>query len=511
MNRLSRAGSLLVVTAALAACGSSSSNNDGGTTGGIPSVCPAYATAICNLYSSCSNGWYIAAEYGDQASCVASYELACAERLAVPGTALTTADIQSCSQGLPTESCNDLYSNNPEEVCAAPAGKLALNAACEASAQCASAFCAVPNNAFCGTCQTTPMSGASCAASACPPGLQCLADVQTCEPAVAIGGACNAEGDCQFGLTCLNKAKICAATVDVGQACDYAGKVGPGCNDDLGLVCQRIGDGGMCTQKEQADAGQPCGDLSDSGVATNCGDRGTCVKTPADAGVGFCVGAAAAGSTCDTANGPDCQLPGRCVITGDGTAGTCELLSSAACTGDVGPVVDAGGDGTQFFSMGSFTASGMDSGGVSANFTDLQSSLGTPVAGGFQFDITAFNGDSMSMGNFTSPTGITAYSIGTDIYFAGPPTAGLTVTNTNSCGSALVSYGTETDTYDDFISREQGAACTVVTGTNMGTYTLSFSYVSAPVGLGNYYLAHGSFTATMPDATGDTGMLNLTF
>lgn len=511
MIRSFQAGSLLVVVAALSACGSSSASDGGGTTtGGIPSVCPAYATALCDLYSSCSNGWYIGTEFGTQATCVTRYELACAERLAVPGTALTSADILSCSQGLPTETCEALYSNNPEEVCAAPAGKLAQNVPCEASAQCASAYCAVPANSFCGTCQPTPVQGASCAQSSCPPGLECLATVQTCGLPVADGGACNALSDCQFGLTCLSKAKICAPTADGGQACDYTGKVGPGCNDNLGLVCQRIGDGGMCALKELADAGQSCGTLSDSGVATNCGDRGFCQKA-ANSGVGTCLAMAADGTACDTANGPDCELPARCVITGGGTSGTCQLQSSAMCSADAGPV-DAGPGSEEFLSMGTFTASGANSGAVSASFTGLQSSLSTPAAGGIQFDITAINGDTTSMGTFTSPTGITAYAVSADIYFPGPPTVGMTVTNTNSCGSALVSYGTATESnLDDFISREQGAACTVVTGANAGSYTLTFTSVSGPMGLSSYYLAHGSFTTTMPDATGDTGMLSLTF
>ncbi len=116
------------------------------------------------------------------------------------------------------------------------------------------------------------------------------------------------------------------------------------------------------------------------------------------------------------------------------------------------------------------------------------------------------------MGTFTSPTGIAVYVITSDIYFAGPPTVGMMITNTNSCGSALISYGTATqqDAFN-FFAREQGPACTVVTGANLGSYTLTFSSVSGPIGLSSYYLAHGSFTVTMPDGFGDTGMLNLTF
>jgi len=505
----SRAGSLLLVAASLSACGSSSgSGGSGATTGGIPSVCPAYATAICDLYGSCSNGWYVSTEFGDQAACVASYELSCAQRLAAPGTALTSADILSCSQGLPTESCDALYSNNPEEVCSAPAGKTPLNGACEVAAQCASAYCAIPNNAFCGTCQPTPIAGADCSQFGCPPGLQCLADVQTCAPAVADGGACNASGDCQYGLTCLTKAKICAPTADGGQACDTSGKIGPGCNDNLGLVCQKIGDGGMCALKELADAGQPCGTLSDSGVATNCLDRGTCEKA-ADSGVGTCLAAAATGADCDTSAGPDCQLPGRCIISGGGTSGTCQLLSSAVCTGDAGPVIDGGSDaGNQFPSMGTFTASGADSGAVSASLTGMQSSLPVTAAGPTELSIAAINGDGTSTGTFTSPSGVTAYTVLANLYFTGPPTSGMTLSNATSCGNISVSYGSTAKQLGDFEASQVGAAC-VDASTNAGSWTLSFTSVSA--NLGGYYLAHGSFMATLPDATGDTGMLNLTF
>jgi hypothetical protein len=267
----------------------------------------------------------------------------------------------------------------------------------------------------------------------------------------------------------------------------------------------------MCALKELADAGQPCGTLSDSGVATNCGDRGFCQK-PADSGVGTCLAAAANGEPCDTANGPDCQLPARCIITGGGTSGTCALLGSAVCNGDAGPVVDAGpGDG-EFFAMGTFTAAGADSGAVSANLTGIESTLGMVAAGPIEFNIAATKGDPYSMATFTSPSGIAAYTVTGSIYFTGPPTTGTTITNTNSCGGVAMSFGTaaKQDLYL-FLASEQGADCSTVTGANSGSYTLTFTSVSGPMGLSDYYLAHGSFTVTMPDATGDTGMLSLTF
>ncbi len=62
-----------------------------------------------------------------------------------------------------------------------------------------------------------------------------------------------------------------------------------------------------------------------------------------------------------------------------------------------------------------------------------------------------------------------------------------------------------------FLASEQGADCSTVFGPNSGSYTLTLTSVSAPTGLGNDYTAHGSFNVTMPDATGDTGMLSLTF
>ena len=378
MIRWSRAGSLLLVAASLGACGSSGTSGSGGTTGGIPSVCPAYATAICNLYASCSNGWYVSAEYGDQAACVASYELSCAERLAAPGTALTTADILSCSQGLPTESCGALYGNNPEEVCAAPAGKTPLNGPCEVAAQCASAYCAIPSNAFCGTCQPTPTTGASCSQFGCPgaavPGRR--ADLRP-------GGS---------GRRSLQRPQRLPVRPDLPQ---QGQDLRP---DRRRRPALRLYRQGWPRLQRQPGPGLPANRRRRNVRAEGARRRRAAVwhverqrrghqlrgprllSETGRLGVGTCLAAAANGEPCDTANGPDCQLPARCIITGGGTSGTCALLGSAVCNGDAGPVVDAGpGDG-EFFAMGTFTAAGR-LGAVSANLTGIESTLGMVAAG----------------------------------------------------------------------------------------------------------------------------------
>jgi hypothetical protein len=255
--------------------------------------------------------------------------------------------------------------------------------------------------------------------------------------------------------------------------------------------------------------------LIDGGIATNCADRGFC-QTGAS-GPGVCLAVAADGTACDTSNGPYCEPPARCITTGGDTSGTCQLLGSAVCTGDGGSTAMDGGDAGngEFFTMGSFTASGADSGAASANFTGLQSSMAVTDVGTIDFDITAISGDPTSKGTFTSPSGITSYGISADIYFTGPPTAGMTLTTANSCGATGITYGTDAKPYlATFFAREQGSACTTVTGANAGSYTLSITSVSPKMGVvGNYgyYLPHGTFTATMPDATGDTGMISFSF
>jgi len=334
VNRRYGVGSLLVA-ASVGACSSSSPGPDAGTTGGQLSPCPSYANTLCNLYSDCSAGWTITSQYGTLANCVSRNAFACGESLAVAGTSLTSADVSACTSELPAESCARLYGPEGTGVCA-PAGTGAENLACEVSAQCGSGLCEVPGNSFCGTCQAGAKQGESCSTGPCAPGLLCLAGVQTCSPPVTDGGECRADADCQFGFTCLSSLSFCAPAAAAGMACDPTHQAGPGCNADLGLVCQPVENGDVCQQEMLAQAGQPCGSPTAGAVPTVCANRGVCQKA-ADAGVGVCLGVAGDGAACDTASGPSCELPARCIVAPDaGTAGTCQLLSTTLCGSNAG-------------------------------------------------------------------------------------------------------------------------------------------------------------------------------
>ncbi len=329
MIRRPGVGSLLVVALA-AACGSSP-RSDGGTTGALLSPCLNYATTICNLYADCSAGWYVKSQYGTLANCETRNAFDCAQRLAVAGTALTSADVAACSDELLTESCAQFYGPEGEGACA-PFGAETQNQACEVSAQCETGLCEAPDNSFCGTCQSGAAAGDQCSSGPCAPGLLCLAVVQTCSRPLPDGGACHADADCQFGLSCLSSANVCAPAAAAGMPCDLTGRIGPSCNSDLGLVCQPMGGGGMCQPKPLAQPGQPCGQLSDSAPATVCANRGVCQEM-ADAGTGVCLGVAGDEASCDVASGPNCELPARCLLAAvdAGTAGTCQILSTAVC------------------------------------------------------------------------------------------------------------------------------------------------------------------------------------
>src|SRR5205823_4071670 len=141
---------------------------------------------------------------------------------------------------------------------------------------------------------------------------------------------------CDRGLSCVvtgnDATGICAtAGTRVGLAC---GGKAPGCDGTRGLscvtmagagTCQPIGlagtmpgpDGGVTAARPDGGpgaaptaAGTPCGQLAD-GSRIAC-VAGTCI-TLAGADLGACVPFAADGYPCDTAAGPGCMPPARCV------------------------------------------------------------------------------------------------------------------------------------------------------------------------------------------------------
>lgn len=318
----------LQLCAVASACSSSSTT----TPPTNAQACSDYANALCKLYSQCSDGYYVTQQYGDLTTCVSRYQSNCVARLALPSAqSATTTD--ACAQALPTESCENLYGNNLSAICRPPDGGVATASVCTVSAQCQTAFCAIPKNELCGNCAEPPVAGDDCSVFPCGPGLICLRATMTCGIQASDGGGCLGEGDCQYGFACLDHfgdGGLCVPTAAVGAMCDLERLSGEVCPSRLGLYCMRAADGGICATFSQVDAGEPCGNVA--GVGTTCLQSGSCQKSEPDAGEGICLASASDGTACDSDGGPQCLPLSRCVPSSDaGTPGTCQQPGAVAC------------------------------------------------------------------------------------------------------------------------------------------------------------------------------------
>ena len=285
----------------------------------------------------------------------------------------------------------------------------------------------------------------------------------------------------------------------------------------------------MCEQRGLADAGDPCGDVTAGAAATDCIASGLCQKSRPDAGSGICLAAAADGTACNLNDGPSCLVPARCVPspTGDGSMGTCEEPYSMNCqssattggtttggstTGGTGGTT--GGGNTSFPASGTFIAVSADGGTVAnGTLTNFQGSLSQflAVGTGYQFSIAAVSGDGMSSASFSLPSGINTYTFTSSIVFPNAPAVG-SILNSASCGNVGFTYGTTAQPFlYNYVAQVAGANCTGQVNGG-GSWNLSFSSVSGPEGsLGNFYTAHGTLEASMPDGLGNLGQLFLTF
>ena len=84
-----------------------------------------------------------------------------------------------------------------------------------------------------------------------------------------------------------------------------------------------------CAAQSYANPTQDCGLANMGTTDTLCNGGGACISQGAGSPA-TCIGAVDAGSTCDTALGPPCLQPARCVVT-SGTSGTCMLLDATMC------------------------------------------------------------------------------------------------------------------------------------------------------------------------------------
>ena len=335
---------------------SSASTGTGPGTGGggtsAAKACADSAKASCTKRDTCANGYFNKRTYGDEATCETRFAAACVTNLGSKGDAQSPDKIEACVAAFPTYTCTDLFDGNPPAACVPPAGTGAMGAACGVSAQCASTFCAVAQDAVCGTCQPLPAVGAACQAQAeCGRDLACAKSVAApsgkCAAWVASGGAClTSVSPCQAGLSCvgddvaaMTMGTCKAAGATVGAPCDRSRKTIASCDANLGLVCipAVAGSGvGTCQAIQLVGAGKPCGDIGSmppTGFAA-CQAGGLCVKAAPTDPTGTCKAPAADGAACDTdaSKGPPCLTGSRCVPTAPpGTAGTCKLPDAHKC------------------------------------------------------------------------------------------------------------------------------------------------------------------------------------
>ncbi len=112
-----------------------------------------------------------------------------------------------------------------------------------------------------------------------------------------------------------------------GAACVPNQSTGPGCDANYGLHCEASLK--TCQAIQYVGDGNPCGVLG-GGVVAECLGGGMCV-IPTGTKMGVCKAPASDGSPCDTANGPPCLTPARCVVAATGTAGTCIVPDATTC------------------------------------------------------------------------------------------------------------------------------------------------------------------------------------
>jgi hypothetical protein len=322
-RRLSPIGLTLSFGLIMSACG--------GSTSAIDQACSAYANAECAKLMSCTNGSGVTRDYGDLATCQTRLQLSCTLGAAAPSTGSTVAHIQGCTAAYANYDCADYLTNNPPAACIAM-GTITSGAACAFAGQCASSYCINNKTTLCGTCGAAPITGTSCVASGCARQDECEARTETCVPYGAAQASCdNNTMPCGPHLSCIgnnngNPGTCMTSIATMGTAC--GGTLG-GCDGTIGLTCS--GTTKTCVTEAYAANGQPCGTLSD-GTFGSCA-TGECYTGDgiAQSGeTGTCGAAAADGQPCDTALGPPCLTPARCIVVSGGTSGSCTLPTNPA-------------------------------------------------------------------------------------------------------------------------------------------------------------------------------------
>ncbi|HMF44294.1 MAG TPA: hypothetical protein VKQ32_26660 [Polyangia bacterium] len=320
------------VLTGLAGCGSSGPTAD--------SACADLAAKRCTQRSMCSAlpgsndpGASLVRTYGDMATCKSREALACRNGMAAKGTGNSPSKAESCVAAFGTYTCQDFFDNNPPAACAVT-GTLANASPCTFNGQCQSGYCQGTKNSMCGACADSPAAGADCSTSTCGHNQRCVAQDQTCEDVVSMGGACDATHPCDNGLACFGDTATTMGTCEpagtnVGAAC--GGGTMPGCDNTLGLYCAGATGSKTCAAITFVGDGMPCGLMSDgTRVGCKAGECFTATGVVGNSDMGTCKADVDAPNACDTMLGPRCLAPARCV-TGGGNSGTCIIPTGTLC------------------------------------------------------------------------------------------------------------------------------------------------------------------------------------
>ena len=293
-------------------------------------ACTDVSTANCARLDECvANGTTI--RYGHLTVCRARQKQACLVRLGAANTVNSPAAVEQCAAAVPSASCDD-FDQGDIVPCQAKMGTIANGGACTYSGQCASSNCAIVSGTNCGTCAPPNQAGDSCAQTSCSQGFVCVQDSMQCQPHAAAGNACDKDHPCSVGLSCVTPSGASEGTCQLagetlGTTCDPKHQSAPGCDSTAGLYCDATTN--TCLAVTYADAPDQCGNVG--GVSVVCTNASTCFgasgQTP-----GTCAADASDGKPCDTAAGPSCVPPARCVTGGPTmTSGTCRLPDPTMC------------------------------------------------------------------------------------------------------------------------------------------------------------------------------------
>lgn len=316
--------------------GTSGSAGSGGTGPDATTACAAYAQAFCEKRDQCQD-MGATHVFGSLDVCLTREAARCVTALGAPGTGANPVATQACAAALPGAACNDWLSLKPS-VCPIQVGSNATGAACEFNAQCTTTYCAIPKNAACGMCAELPVEGADCSVTSnCgPTDLRCDQGTNKCIAVVGTGASCDTTHVCSAGLVCVgakastNTPGLCQAKkTTAGEVCDPTTATGPNCDHNTGVTCDKATQ--TCVAVTPVTAGATCGNDKTTGAFADCTGGTSCetVGTGPTA-TSTCMTPAADNAACDTAAGPPCLGPARCIVT-SGTSGTCQLVDPTTC------------------------------------------------------------------------------------------------------------------------------------------------------------------------------------